>query len=250
MKKILSLLLALVLVVSALTALGSCGAVSKDAETQMRNINAMFETLVPTQSVTTTTQTMGSLVLTSVATLTVGTVDGNKAATYINEYEQLAPLDGGNNASLVQKKTDKLWYVEGKGVCKNGNGRWDAEGEDFSPKAGDVKLTLSANMLVSAEYDAATETFTATMDKTNANKFLARFLAEDQKISSGLTIVVCTAGGRVSMLKLEYTELEHDAYVDDEESDDFDETNTVTIPEAVVTVEIHYSYDAKVITLN
>ena len=249
MKKIISLLLALVLLLTALTAFTSCSGVSKDATVQMRHINAMFETLVPTESVTTTTQKIGSLTLTSVATLTVGTLDGSKGATYINEYEQLAPLDGSTNASLVQPKVQKLWYVEGKGLCKNGNGKWIADGEDFRPKAGDVKISLTANMLDTAEYDAASETFVATMDKDNANKLLSKFLPEEQEISSGLTMTVVTAGGRVTVLKLEYTEPSHDIFIG-EEGEEKTEKNVVTIPEALVTVEIHYSYDAKVITLN
>ena len=251
MKKIISILLTLVLILTALTALVSCGgggaAMSDEAESQMRSINAMFDSLVPTQSVTTTTQKIGALELTSVATLTVGAVDGNAAATYINEYEELAPLDGSNNANLILKKTDKLWYVEGKGLCKNGNGKWIADGEDFRPKAGDIKLTLAKSMFLTAEYDAETETFTATMDKTNANALLADFLAEDQKIASGLTLTITTAGGRISMLKLEYTEPEHDVLISEE---DADEEEYVAIPEALVTIEVRYSYDAKVITLN
>ncbi len=249
MKKIISLLLTLVLLLSALTALTACSGVSKDAKTQLRHINAMFETLVPTKSVTTTTQEIGSLTLTSVATLTVGTVDGSKAATYINEYEQLAPLDGSANANLVQQKTQKLWYVEGKGLCKNGNGRWIKDGEDFRPQAGDVRISLTANMLTTAEYDAATETFTATMDKDNASKLLSRFLLEDQKISSELNMTVVTAGGRVTFLKLEYSEPAHDIFIGEEGEEETD-ANVVTIPEALVTIEVHYSYDARVITLN
>lgn len=254
MKKIISLILTLVLVFTAVAAFSSCNKMDKDTETQMRNINAMFETLVPSQSVTTVTQDMGALVLTSVATLTMGTVDGNKAATYVNEYEELAPLDGSNNANLIQKKTQILWYVEGRGLCKNANGKWIADGEDFRPEAGDIKLYLTANMLTSAEYDAATGTFTAVLDKNNANKLLADFLGEEQRIASGLTLVICTAGGRVSSLKLEYVEPAEDLYIG--EGDELDaseedlENNTISIPESVVTIEIHYSYDAKVITLN
>ena len=254
MKKIISFALALVLALTALSALCACGLSGGggSADPHIAEINAMFERLVPTQTVTKTTLKAGALTLSNEATLTVGTVDGKKAATYITNYEELAPLDGGNDANVIRPKTEKLWYVEGKGTCKNGTngeGRWDPEGADFSPKAGDIRLVLDPNMLLNYAYDEATETFTATMDKDNATQVLSNFLAQGHTITSGLSLTITTAGGRVTSLKLEYSKPSDEIYVEGVEDPDTGDDATITVPEELITVEIHYSYDAKVITL-
>lgn len=251
MKKIISIVLLLALSLTCSLALASCnnGSVSGDASDQIEVINAMFEAMLPKQTITTTTQDMGGISLKSVATLTIGTVDGLPAATYVNEYQQLADLDGGNVANLVTTKTEKRWYVEGKGLIKNGRGDYieDPDGElDFRPKEGDIKITLNPSKLKSATYDAETETLVAELTKDNATDLLKRFLMEDQKITSGLTLTITTSGGRISSVKLEFTAPENDIYLD-EESDD--ESNIVTVAETKITIEALYSYDLVELTL-
>lgn len=253
MKRIISLILLLALSLTCVLALASCGdkdgAVTGDASDQIEVINAMFEAMLPKQTITTTTQDMGGISLKSVATLTIGTVDGLPAATYVNEYQQLADLDGGNVANLVTTKTEKRWYVEGKGLIKNGRGDYieDPDGElDFRPKEGDIKITLNPAKLKSATYDAETETLVAEITKENATDLLKRFLMEDQKITSGLTLSITTSGGRISAIKLEFSAPENDIYLD-EESDD--ESNMVTVAETKITIEALYSYDLVELTL-
>ncbi len=252
MKRIVSIVLLLALSLTLALSLASCGgdgAVTGDATDQIEIINAMFESMLPKQTITTTTQEMGGISLKSVATLTIGTVDGLPAATYVNEYQQLADLDGGNVANLVTTKTEKRWYVEGKGLIKNGRGDYieDPDGSlDFRPKEGDIKLTLNASKLATATYDAATETLVATLTKDNANDLLKSFLMEDQKISSGLTVTITTSGGRISLIKLEFSSPENDIYLDEESDDDSD---IVTVAETKITIEALYSYDLVELTL-
>ncbi len=251
MKKIISLVLLLALALTCVLALASCGNgdVTGDAMDQIDIINAMFENMLPKQTITTTTQKLGGISITSVATLTVGTVDGLPAATYVNEYQQLASLDGSSSANLITTKTEKKWYVEGKGLIKNGGGDYiaDPDGElDFRPKAGDIKLTLNAAKLASATYDAETETLVVTLNRENATDLLEDFLVEDQKITSDLTVTITTSGGRISSVKLEFSTPEQDIYLD-EESDD--ESDIVTVAATEITIEALYNYDLVELTL-
>ena len=253
MKKIISIVLLLALSLTCMLALASCGGggddapVTSEAIDQIDVINAMFETTLPKQSVTTTTQEMGGVKLTSVATLTIGTIDGQPAASYVNEYQQLADLDGGNLANLLVTKTEKKWYVEGKGLIKNSGGSYveDPDGElDFRPKAGDIKLSLNASKLVTATYDAETETLVATLTKENANTLLRNYLMEDQKITSGLTVTITTTGGRITLVKLEFQAPPKDIYLDEN-----DDSSVVTVNETKITIEARYSYDLVELTL-
>ncbi len=253
MKRIISIILLLALSLACSLALASCDDSSEEtpvtsaAIDQIDVINAMFETTLPKQSVTTTTQEFGGVKLTSVATLTIGTIDGRPAASFVNESQKLADLDGGNLANLVVTQTEKKWYVEGKGLIKNSGGSYveDPDGElDFRPKAGDIKLSLDASKLETATYDSETETLVATLTKENATTLLRRYLMEDQKIDSGLTVTITTAGGKITVVKLEFQAQAKDIYLDEN-----DDSSVVSVSETKITVEARYSYDLVELTL-
>ena len=121
----------------------------------------------------------------------------------------------------------------------------DPDGElDFRPKAGDIKLSLNASKLVTATYDAETETLVATLTKENANTLLRNYLMEDQKITSGLTVTITTTGGRITLVKLEFQAPPKDIYLDEN-----DDSSVVTVNETKITIEARYSYDLVELTL-
>ena len=222
----------------------SCGSGSLDKATadQVEEIVSMFLTSVPTKSVIETTHTVAdgkNIKLKGVATLATGLVGDKVATVYENVYEELAEVS--NNLAPITTKTETLWYLEGKGICRNKSGEWDATGTDFAPGAGSIKLNLDPSIISEASYDAATETMTLKFSKDNATKVVEDYL-DGQTIESELTVTVVTHGGSVTEVTISYTIPEHQQSV--EGSDE-----TVTIQETYVFIKATYSYDIQNITL-
>lgn len=244
MKKILALILAACCVL----ALVSCVGGATDEETTMRvnEIKEMFATGVPTKIVTTTVHTVGSTILTSNATLVTGILNSKTVSVYINDIEELAQVS--NSLDPISRKTETLWYMQGKGTSKDKGVTWDSEGVDFAPAAGSIKINLDVNKATTVKYDEATETLVMTFDAANANSVVDSYLAEGQKIESDLTVTVGTSGGSVTMIKLEYKIPEHTIDVEGATNEDGSAV-TVTIQETTVVITAVYEYDIQDVTL-
>lgn len=244
MKKIIALMLALCCVFAVV----SCGGTQYDDETSAKvaEISAMFSTSVPTKTVTTTVHTVGSTILTSTSTLTTGMLNSKTVSVYVNNTEELAQVS--NSLDPINRKTETLWYMQGKGTSSDKGATWDPEGTDFAPTAGAIKL----NLTVAAEsvvYDADSSTLEMVFSAANATTVVKRYLGKDQKIESELKVTVVTSGGSVSSIKLEYEIPEHTITVEGVENED-GSAATVTIQKTTVVITAVYEYDLQDVTLD
>lgn len=248
MKKIIALLLA----VCCLFAVVACrDDKTPDVEVdtvqvKVDEISLLFDTLVPTQSVTTTKLTFGVVTLETVETLVTGTVDGADASVLTVVNETLSDVKGGG--SLIIKNTENRWFVDGRGVSVNKGKTWDAEGTDFAPTPGSIKLNLAKEYLATKEYDEQTQTLTVTVAKDNVANVLGSFTPETAT-ESDVTIAIATAGGRIVSIEVSYVVPEKTiTYAPDP---DFPEdTEKMQVPDVQVVVRAEYTYDYQLITMN
>ena len=216
-----------------------------DVQAKIDEITAMFASLVPTQSVTSTKLTFGIVTLETLSTLTVGTVDGAEATILETVNETLSDVKGGGN--LIVKSTENLWYVAGRGTSANKGKTWDAEGTDFAPTPGSIRLNLSAEYLATKEYNKDTETLTVTVTKENAANVLGGF-TPDVVFGGDVKIVISTAGGRIVSIEVSYLipekTITYAPYKDYPE--DLEE---MQVPDVEVVIKVDYTYDYQPITM-
>lgn len=241
MKKII----ALMLILCCVFALFSCGAnLDAASSAQLEKINEMLATSIPTKSETVTTHTIGNVVLESTATLVTGRIGGKAVSVYESVIQELAPVE--NDLDHIKETEEVIWYMEGKGVSDDNGGSWDEEGEDFAPKAGSMLLNLKGGSIKEGSYDEATETLVLVYDAGGANGVVGAYLEGGEKIESDLKVTIVTNGGSLVSIKLEYTIPSHDIQVDVKSEEDGKEQTTketITVPEAKVTIEAKYEYD-------
>lgn len=247
MKKIIALMLALCCVFAVVSCGGGGAEVGDEITTKVNEIKNMFATSVPTKTVTTTTHTVGSTILTSTATLTTGMLNSKEVSVYINETEELAQVS--NSLDPIDRKTETLWYMEGKGTSKDKGATWNAEGENFAPVAGSIRVRLDASKATETTYDEDKGELVMTFSKDNATDVVKSYLVEGQKIESELVVTVTTSGGSVSSIKIEYTIPEHTITVEGATNED-GSAATVTIQETSVVIYATYEYDLQDVTLD
>ena len=238
MKKIIALILALCCVFAVV----SCGGAPVDdsVAAQVENVKTLFKTSIPTKTITTTTHSVGSTTLTSVATLTTGMVNGKDVSIYVNDSESLAEVS--NDLNPIKTTNTTIWFMEGKGTSTDKGKTWDAAGEDFGPTAGSIKIKIDASRATETTYDEATSTLVMKYSAENANNVLKSYLEEGQKIESDLTVTVVVSGGQVTGIKLEYKIPEHTVAVEGQ-------TEPITVQETTVVINAVYEYDLQDVTL-
>ncbi len=203
--------------------------------------SALLSKSAPTKSEVVTTEKFGRNTLVSTTTITSGTVGGVKASKLVVVEQALNDVDK-QELNLITTKTSETWYQEGMGTSTNKGRRWNAEGTDFAPKAGSIKLFLKEEYFTEYEYDAETGTLVLESSWEYAAQVLSYILpSADYTHEYDTTITMTAAGGRITSITVEYT-------VDEEDLGDIDVS--VTAPETKVTIEANYSYDLQDITFN
>ena len=205
-------------------------------------ILAMFADLLavsaPTKSEVVTTEKFGRNVLKSTTTLTAGEIDGKKSAYLVVNEQKFNSLDS-KELSLIDENTTTQWYLEGSGISTN-NGRTWKDGNDFSPKAGSLKLGLKEENFTSIEYNADTATLVLTASYETAADVLKAYIPSSFEYEYDTVITVVAAGGRISKITIEYVI---------EEEDIGDIGSSVTLEETTVVIAASYYYDIQDITV-
>lgn len=192
MKKIIAILLAL----SCVVALASCGA--NDVDT----VGAMFEASKPTKTVITTTQSFGSTILSGEYVMQTGLVNGKAATVYSAKYDELLSVDEGGASDLIQGdvvvREETREYLEGKGVRVDG-GAWDASGENFALESGPVSLNLSSEYIKTFEYK------NNLLRCVVAAKNTAEVLGLEEDLTADASIEITDDGASVTSVVISYT---------------------------------------------
>lgn len=246
MKKIIAVILLMACVVGAT----SCSLFDrinnkKQNASIIENYQNMFAISIPTKAETVVTETMSSVVLESVVTITTGTVDGKKASVVTTNIQSLNDIDVDKfrdlSLNLIAETSNVRWYYEGMGTSTNRGKTWDSEGVDFAPKAGSITLNLDASVMENIEYkaDGNTEYLTFDVSKANAAKVLGDYVESSFKYDCNVKITA--SGGRISGVEISYSIESHelgdmDAYVEVEQID--------------MVVKASYSYDLQEITFD
>lgn len=150
-------------------AMFSCG----EVEDIMNKVDSIFNAVAPTKIETTTEESFdGKLTLVSTSTLTSGKVDGFAAATYEYVKQELISIEdgAGDTEKLPFEETKGLLeYHDDKGLRVDG-GKWDVDGENFAPEAGEMAPKFSKKSVKDVKEDKEnnTITFVVPADKTEA----------------------------------------------------------------------------------
>lgn len=191
MKKIIAILLAL----SCVFALASCGGNDVDA------VGEMFKNSKPTKTVITTSQAFGNTVLSGNYVMQTGLVDGKAATVYTATYQELLSVEEGGASNLVQgdivTRTETREYLEGKGVRENG-GSWNKSGENFALETGPVSLNLSSEYIKTFTYE--NHLLRCAVAAANTAEVLG--LAED--LSTDVSIEIVDDGASVTSVVISY----------------------------------------------
>ena len=226
MKKIVSIVLVLV----CAFALFSCG--KEDAtEVALKEINDMYYAISPSKVVTKTTEEFGDFTIIGTSTLKIGSIDGNAATTYEKTRQKLRDVPSGSGNEVLDviedlgKETKQ--YHEELGYRENG-GKWDADGENFAPKAGDNALILTKDTIKDFTIDEENKTYTFVVAAENTKAVFGYEIATD------VSVKILHSGADITGVILTYTLI-------DEDNDSY--------PEIKVTIDVTYSYDSETITI-
>ena len=241
MKKIIALILALCCVF----AISSCGFIdglfgNDDEEVDgIAVFKQLYSVSEPTKVVTNYTTLIGGVTLKGNSTLATGAINNGKTATVLTySYEVLQSVQSGATEVVTPIMGDPVTgsreYVEGRGERIDG-GAWDAEGQDFAPKAGSIAINLDETKLTDCTYSASgdikTLSFTVLAENVEA------VFGADSEISSDVTVVITANAAVVTGISISYTEI-----IESEDED-------VEYPTASVTITTVYTYDIEEITL-
>ena len=225
MKKIISI----VLVLASVFTFFSCGD-DDSTKAALKDISDMYNAISPSMVTTETTSNFGKYTLTNKGTLKVGTVDGFAVAVYEYSNQQLRDIESGSGADIldvVETVTGTREYHEEYGYRENG-GKWDENGDDFTPQTGATALNLTEATVQDFQIDAANKTYTF---KVLAADTAAVF---GQEIESDVVVTITHSGADIVGLTLSYA-------VKSKNKDH---------PEVQVTVKTSYSYESQTITIN
>ena len=190
------------------------------------NLERVYGAIAPTKIVTTTTEELGNYTLTGEATFVTGTVDGMYASVYTYRHQKLRDIDSGAATADITtywvETSGKLEYVADKGLRIDG-GKWDAEGEDFSPEAGKFALNTSKDTVTDLKEDVLTNTITFTVLAADTEAVFG----EGNAIEADVYVTVTHDGGAVTGVVITYTV----------------ETDIAKYPDMIVTIKADYSYD-------
>ena len=225
MKKIISI----VLVFACVFTFFSCGG-GDSTEASLKEINDMYNAISPSMVTTETTRNFGKYTLTNKSTLKVGTVDGYAVAVYEYANQQLRDIEGGSGAEIldvVETVTGIREYHEEYGYRENG-GKWDENGDDFTPATGATALNLTVATVKDFKADAENKTYTFNVLAADTEAVFG------MEIESDVAVTITHSGADIVGLTL--------SYVIKGKNKDY--------PEVQVTVKTLYSYESQTITIN
>ena len=225
MKKIISIVLAL----ACMFTLFSCGDDSvKDA---IKDINDMYNAISPSMVTTEITRSFGDYELKNKSTLKVGrTNDGFDVSVYEYSNQQLRDIASGSGSDVldvIETVTGIKEYHEDMGYRENG-GKWDAEGEDFTPENGATALNLKESTVKDFKIDSENKTYTFNVLAADTEAVFG------EEIASDVAVTITHSGADIVGLTL--------AFVIEADKKDH--------PEIQVKVEVSYSYDSQTITIS
>ena len=227
MKKII----AIVLMLACAITLFSCGGKEEDPVTKALNdISDMYNAVAPSMVYTKTTRDFGSYSLVDESTLKVGMIDGFAATVLVENNQQLRDIESGSKAEIldpIEPVTLTKEYHEEYGVRVNG-GKWNADGEDFAPMAGDNALNITKETIQDFKADDAKKTYEFTVLAANTETVFGIAIESDVKV------VIEHSGADIVSVKLTYTEV----------------GSNKKYPEINVTIEASYSYESQMITID
>lgn len=225
MKKIISIVLVLV----CMFTLFSCED-ENTTQTALKDINDMYNAISPSLVSTETTRNFGEYALTNKSTLKVGTVDGFAVSVYEYSNQQLRDIASGSGADIldvVETVTGIREYHEEYGYRENG-GKWDENGDDFTPETGATALKLTEATVQDFKIDEANKTYTFTVLAADTEAVFG------QAIESDVAVTITHSGADIVGLTLSYA-------IKSKNKDH---------PEVQVTVKVSYSYESQTITIN
>jgi hypothetical protein len=224
MKKILSI----ILVLACVFAMFSCGEVGDI----MNKVDSIFNAVAPTKIVTETTESFdGKLTLVSKSTLKSGKVDGFAAATYEYVNQKLLSVEAGaGDTELLpwEEVSGLLEYHDDKGLRVDG-GKWDVDGENFAPTAGEMAPKFSEKNVKDVKEDKANNTITFVVPAAKT----AAVFGEDGAPNADVFVTLTHDGAAVTSITLNYKV----------------EAEKKNQPDIEVTVKVLYSYEAEQITI-
>ena len=223
MKKIIAILL---IAVTCLGALVSCGGGNNPVDA----VGEMYRNSEPTKVVAKSTLTFGEKKLEANYTLTVGYIDGIKAAVYEATEDKMNEIEDGSGDQIIGpigSVYTKLWYREDRGVCDATKTpvKWDSEAQSFVPAKGAVAINLSSRYVNDATYENNTLTFTVPAARTD------EVFGGDLAVNADVSVTMIDDGAVVTYIKLSYTLPANG-----------------NNPETKTDIEVNYTYDLESIT--
>ena len=226
MKKIISI----VLVIACAFTLFSCGD-GDTAVATLTDITDMYNAISPSMVVTETTRSFGTYTLTNKSTLKVGTVDGASVAVYEYSNQQLRDIESGSGSEILdalETITGIREYHEELGYRENG-GKWDANGEDFTPETGATALNLTEETVKDFTYNEETKTYTFNVLAADTEAVFG------MEIESDVAVTITRSAADIVGLTLAYAT---------KNADNKDH------PEIRIVIKVSYYYESQTITIS
>ena len=224
MKKIIALTLILATVAVLFTGCASSKGV--------KAINECYERSYPHKIYVKSTQQTDEQTLFSETTLTRGTVGSSfvaKKVAVLESYRSVEDGSGDNVYGPIAVDKTEIWYKEGQGTSTDKGANWDAAGENFFPKKGEIAIEFKESLMKNSTYEGGVLSF--TVEKKNTKEFFGN----NTTITEDVKVEIVTAGGVVTQVKMSWVE----------------PANAATgVGMTTVEIEATYIYDQQNITLN
>ena len=230
MKKIIVLILAVALCVTALTSCQYLDMLKGDST--LEDVATMYNMSAPTKVVATTEQNFGSYELNCSYEIVTGYVDNSRASVYTVTTEELRTVEEGGKTEevkdMIKTTTKKTEAIEGFGSRTNG-GDWNPEGDVWTIGRGRMAINLEESALTNVVYENNTLTFVVP-EANVATVFGADYAAN---IASDVEVTIVNDGAVVTSVELHY----------------YLAGDGANLPETEMTVKLVYTYDLERITI-
>ena len=230
MKKIIVLILAVALCVTALTSCQYLDMLKGDST--LEDVATMYNMSAPTKVVATTEQNFGSYELNCSYEIVTGYVDNSRASVYTVTTEELRTVEEGGKTEevkdMIKTTTKKTEAIEGFGSRTNG-GDWNPEGDVWTIGRGRMAINLEESALTNVVYENNTLTFVVPVANV-ATVFGESYAAN---IASDVEVTIVNDGAVVTSVNLHY----------------YLAGDGANLPETEMTVKLVYTYDLERITI-